>query len=222
MLFADTEWWVIGLLSAVGALIATVSGAAGAFAMRFLPVWTKSKAQAAADERKLAAQEAEDARKQVKLEAELKREARHQMRGEYGALIDRLNVDIKSRDVIIARHDEQIEKMLADQRKAAEAHMQCLIDNERLKGRVALLEVRLDRSGVLKQLVSDNPEEVAAAEALIKQWTDDALKAKGVLTMPDPRGKGSIVSIPPGGKVTVDADSLHVEAKDEHEPEVKP
>jgi hypothetical protein len=180
--------WLIGLLTAVG-VFCTVAGAALA---KLLPVWTQHRAKQADDERKA-----------IALETKLKREAVHETRDEYQALLNRKELDIQHRDKVIRELGEKVDEMYDHLHKLMNDHRDCLIQNEKLSARVAILEVKL---GI----------QHGDVDAQMKEWeheTRDTI-GKAVVAMPT-EGGGSIVSVPPGGSVDVHSDDMKVNVRDQ-------
>lgn len=191
MMFAEIPE-IVALLGAFGTFVAVVTAAA----VKFLPEWTKTRTT-------LRAQAAEQETAKAAQAANLKREARHQMRNEYGILINRLNVDIKARDTIIERHGEELNAIRDELQTTQEAHTRCLMDNERLRFRLALVQIKSERGGLLAGVSSDDPSIVQEAERLADEWSKDAVAGKGIVAVPGAAG-GTIVAVPPGAKAHVD------------------
>jgi hypothetical protein len=221
MLFADETKsgldpaTIAGIITAVGLACAGI----GATLAKLLPEWTKSRQAREADRLKA-----------MTLEAKLKREAVHETRNEFEVILNRKEADILRRDQIIKEQGEKVDELYAKiHHDLAEhgrqinelmgEHTKCLVANEKLAARVTVLEMQLRR----EVIEHADPTQIDRG-AVTQRWAREASGGTGnaVVTMPNPHGSGSIIAVPPGSKATVDHDSLHVEATDEHRPAEPP
>jgi chromosome segregation ATPase len=193
--------WLVALMGAVGLLSTAIGAAAG----KLLPEWIKAKDR-----------DAENERKGLALEAKLKREAVHETRNEYAVIINRKDADIIQRDKVIDGMGKKIDAMYEQIHRLMAEHTSCLIANEKLAARIAVLETKIERYRVERLTASPEPVTDEQADSITEGWHKEAkeMPRKSVVAMPQSDGS-TIVSVPPGSNVSVGGDSMKVDVGSE-------
>lgn len=201
-MFAEIEVeWLVALLGAVGVLCTAVGAAMG----KLLPEWIKAKDA-----------DADNNRKAMALEAKLKREAIHETRNEYAVIINRKDADIIQRDKVIDSMGKKIDAMYEQIHRLMADHTNCLIMNEKLSARIAVLETKIERYRVERLCASTEPGTDEQADSITENWSKESkdMPHKSVVAMPQSDGS-TIVSVPPGSNVSVGGDSMKVDVGSE-------
>src|SRR4051794_20498579 len=168
MLFAEevqgNHWaWITALQIVITMIVAAVTG----LIVKLWPLLMRSKALTA-----------RLGREQQTLDEEIRRKAHDQVTAEFHDMLDRAQSDADRRDSLIAKQDQRIEELFGQVRELTQGHADCLVKNERLATRLAVLEATLDTVQT-QQAIAGLPTRneaiiIVCDRQIIREWNNAA------------------------------------------------
>jgi PAS domain S-box-containing protein len=157
------EWlWV------VNAILVVISGIIGGVVVKVWPLLMQSHEQ---KERLARQKEGQDAK--------IRGDEREQVYKEFQELLDRSEKDAQRRDAQLQRSDERIEDLFGQVRELTKGHADCLVKNERLIGRISILESTIEAIQTAQNIASlptrNEAIIVADERGVIREWNQAAV-----------------------------------------------
>jgi PAS domain S-box-containing protein len=162
MLFAEGGWG-----SVIPLIIGAVCTGLGLLLGKILPYLVQSRESR--DRSELTKREKEEA---------WTREVYDRVHREFQELLDRQESDVKGRDAQLAKQDSKIDEMFTQVRELTRAHADCLVGNERLTARIAVMEAALERYKIAEnasQWATMNDAVIVIDDnAVVREWSPTA------------------------------------------------
>lgn len=163
-MFAQMETGTAALFMAITGLVTAICTV---FAVKVLPAWTQSRGERMSQDMKV---------EQAKEEA--KRSAYDHVAGEFRELLERAEKESQRQGVVIDTQGKRIEDLFTQVRTLIKDNADCLVKNERLLGRVTVLEARLETVQAAEE-AAGLPTRIEAivvadADGMIREWSPAA------------------------------------------------